>query len=184
MDQFYQELRKIQKKERNNATLARVEEDFYSILQQYIYEIREEAYILETDPVTWFEYGQFNVFFGTTITDKTVGDGIPVYRIENWPTTISVAQDPLDYEYNGEVFNIEFYVFDHGGMTRCCYEINGEMRMLANFVPLVYDPDAKVIFGYGASADGSNGKFMKVYYSTSFNDLIGHEVTDPSIYGF
>ncbi len=43
MDQFYQELRKIQKKERNNATLARVEEDFYSILQQYIDELREEA---------------------------------------------------------------------------------------------------------------------------------------------
>ena len=30
MDQFYKELRAIQKKERNNATLARVEENFYS----------------------------------------------------------------------------------------------------------------------------------------------------------
>ena len=43
MDQFYQELRKIQKKERNNATLARVEDNFYSILQQYIDELKEEA---------------------------------------------------------------------------------------------------------------------------------------------
>lgn len=43
MDQFYQELRKIQKKERNNATLARVEEDFYTKIHQYIDELKKEA---------------------------------------------------------------------------------------------------------------------------------------------
>ncbi|WP_458456109.1 DNA replication complex subunit Gins51 [Methanobrevibacter sp.] len=43
MDQFYQELRKIQKKERNNATLARVEEDFYIKIHQYIDELKKEA---------------------------------------------------------------------------------------------------------------------------------------------
>ncbi|WP_406535934.1 hypothetical protein [Methanobrevibacter sp.] len=43
MDQFYQELRKIQKKERNNATLARVEEDFYTTIHQYLDELRQEA---------------------------------------------------------------------------------------------------------------------------------------------
>ena len=36
MDQFYQELRKIQKKERNNGTLARVEEDFYASIHEYL----------------------------------------------------------------------------------------------------------------------------------------------------
>lgn len=43
MDQFYQELRKIQKKERNNGTLARVEETFYNDIHQYLDELREEA---------------------------------------------------------------------------------------------------------------------------------------------
>ena len=43
MDQFYQELRKIQKKERNNATLARVEEDFYTRIHVYLDELRQEA---------------------------------------------------------------------------------------------------------------------------------------------
>lgn len=43
MDQFYQDLRKIQKKERNNATLARVEETFYNQLQEYIDELKQEA---------------------------------------------------------------------------------------------------------------------------------------------
>ena len=36
MDQFYQELRKIQKKERNNGTLARVEETFYNKIHEYL----------------------------------------------------------------------------------------------------------------------------------------------------
>ena len=43
MDQFYQELRKIQKKERNNATLARVEEDFYTTIHEYLDALRQEA---------------------------------------------------------------------------------------------------------------------------------------------
>ena len=43
MDQFYKELRKIQKKERNNATLARVEEDFYNQIHEYLDELRKEA---------------------------------------------------------------------------------------------------------------------------------------------
>lgn len=43
MDQFYKELRKIQKKERNNATLARVEEDFYTRIHEYLDELRKEA---------------------------------------------------------------------------------------------------------------------------------------------
>lgn len=43
MDQFYKELRKIQKKERNNATLARVEEDFYTTIHEYLDELRKEA---------------------------------------------------------------------------------------------------------------------------------------------
>ena len=43
MDQFYQELRKIQKKERNNATLARVEEDFYTRIHEYLDELRVQA---------------------------------------------------------------------------------------------------------------------------------------------
>ncbi len=43
MDQFYKVLRTIQKKERNNATLARVEETFYNDIHQYLDELREEA---------------------------------------------------------------------------------------------------------------------------------------------
>ena len=43
MDQFYQELRKIQKKERNNGTLARVDEDFYTKIHQYLDNLKEEA---------------------------------------------------------------------------------------------------------------------------------------------
>ena len=43
MDQFYQELRKIQKKERNNGTLARVDEDFYNKLQEYVDGLKNEA---------------------------------------------------------------------------------------------------------------------------------------------
>ncbi len=43
MDQFYQELRRIQKKERNNGTLARVEETFYNDIHQYLDELRQEA---------------------------------------------------------------------------------------------------------------------------------------------
>lgn len=43
MDQFYQELRRVQKKERNNGTLARVEETFYSDIHQYMDELKEEA---------------------------------------------------------------------------------------------------------------------------------------------
>lgn len=43
MDQFYQTLRQIQKKERNNGTLARVEETFYTQLQEYINVLKQEA---------------------------------------------------------------------------------------------------------------------------------------------
>ena len=43
MNQFYQELRKIQKKERNNGTLSRVDEDFYIKLQQYVDGLKNEA---------------------------------------------------------------------------------------------------------------------------------------------
>ena len=43
MDQFYQELRKIQKKERNNGTLARVEETFYNQIHEYLDGIRTQA---------------------------------------------------------------------------------------------------------------------------------------------
>ena len=43
MDEFYQELRKIQKKERSNGTLARVEETFYSSIHQYLDELRQKA---------------------------------------------------------------------------------------------------------------------------------------------
>lgn len=43
MDEFYQELRKIQKKERNNATLARVEENFYSKIHEYMDRLKDEA---------------------------------------------------------------------------------------------------------------------------------------------
>ncbi|MBQ6512192.1 hypothetical protein [Methanobrevibacter sp.] len=43
MDQFYKELRTIQKKERNNATLARVEEDFYSKIHEYLDDLKQQA---------------------------------------------------------------------------------------------------------------------------------------------
>ena len=47
MDEFYQELRKIQKKERTNATLARVDEDFYTKIHEYMDTLKKEAI---TDP--------------------------------------------------------------------------------------------------------------------------------------
>ena len=43
MDQFYKELRAIQKKERNNATLARVEENFYSKIHEYMDNLKQQA---------------------------------------------------------------------------------------------------------------------------------------------
>lgn len=43
MDQFYQELRKIQKKERNNGTLARVEETFYGDIHEYMDKLKTQA---------------------------------------------------------------------------------------------------------------------------------------------
>lgn len=43
MDQFYKELRAIQKKERNNATLARVEETFYSNIHEYLDDLKQQA---------------------------------------------------------------------------------------------------------------------------------------------
>lgn len=43
MDQFYQTLRKIQKKERNNGTLARVEETFYNDMHEYMDLLKQEA---------------------------------------------------------------------------------------------------------------------------------------------
>jgi len=43
VDQFYQELRKIQKKERNNGTLARVEETFFNDMHEYMNNLKQEA---------------------------------------------------------------------------------------------------------------------------------------------
>ena len=43
MDQFYKELRAIQKKERNNATLARIEETFYSDIHEYLDKLKQQA---------------------------------------------------------------------------------------------------------------------------------------------
>ena len=43
MSQFYQDLRKIQKKERNNGTLARVEETFYNDIHEYMDGLKREA---------------------------------------------------------------------------------------------------------------------------------------------
>ena len=43
MDEFYQELRKVQKKERNNGTLARVDETFYTKMHEYIEELKQKA---------------------------------------------------------------------------------------------------------------------------------------------
>ena len=42
-DQFYQDLRKVQKKERNNGTLARVEETFYNDIHEYLDGLRRQA---------------------------------------------------------------------------------------------------------------------------------------------
>ena len=43
MDQFYQVLRKIQKQERNNGTLARVDETFYNDIHEYMNILKQEA---------------------------------------------------------------------------------------------------------------------------------------------
>lgn len=43
MDQYFQVLRKIQKKERNNGTLARVDETFYSDMHEYIDALKQQA---------------------------------------------------------------------------------------------------------------------------------------------
>ena len=43
MDQFYQVLRSIQKKERNNGTLARVEETFYDDIHEYLDDLKNQA---------------------------------------------------------------------------------------------------------------------------------------------
>lgn len=43
MDQFYQTLRKVQKKERNNGTLARVDETFYNDMHEYMDMLKQEA---------------------------------------------------------------------------------------------------------------------------------------------
>jgi len=43
VDQFYQTLRKVQKKERNNGTLARVEETFYNQMHEYMDMLKKEA---------------------------------------------------------------------------------------------------------------------------------------------
>mgnify|MGYP000782901837 FL=1 len=40
MDQFFQQLRKIQKKERSNGTLARVDDSFYKDIHKYLDELR------------------------------------------------------------------------------------------------------------------------------------------------
>jgi len=43
VDEFYQVLRKVQKKERNNGTLARVEETFYNDIHEYLNGLRKQA---------------------------------------------------------------------------------------------------------------------------------------------
>ena len=43
MDNFYQLLRKVQKKERNNGTLTRVEETFYNDIHEYMNVLKKEA---------------------------------------------------------------------------------------------------------------------------------------------
>ena len=43
MDQFYKILREVQKKERNNSTLARVDETFYTKIHEYIDSLRKQA---------------------------------------------------------------------------------------------------------------------------------------------
>ena len=42
-DQFYQTLRNVQKKERNNGTLARVDETFYNDIHEYLDDLRKRA---------------------------------------------------------------------------------------------------------------------------------------------
>ena len=41
MDKFFQELRKIQKKERANSSLAKVDNNFYSLIYSYINELKD-----------------------------------------------------------------------------------------------------------------------------------------------
>ena len=43
MDQFYKTLRSIQKKERNNGTLSRVDETFYNDMHVYMDMLKQEA---------------------------------------------------------------------------------------------------------------------------------------------
>ena len=43
MDQFYKTLRDVQKKERNNGTLSRVDETFYNDIHQYMDVLKQEA---------------------------------------------------------------------------------------------------------------------------------------------
>ena len=43
MDRFYQLLRKVQKKERNNSTLAQVEETFYTDIHEYLEKLKNDA---------------------------------------------------------------------------------------------------------------------------------------------
>ncbi|MDO5859371.1 hypothetical protein [Methanobrevibacter sp.] len=43
MDQFYKILRNVQKKERNNSTLARVDETFYNDIHEYLDRLKQEA---------------------------------------------------------------------------------------------------------------------------------------------
>ena len=43
MDEFYQTLRKVQKKERNNGTLSRVDETFYNDMHEYMDMLKREA---------------------------------------------------------------------------------------------------------------------------------------------
>ena len=43
MDQFFQVLRNVQKKERNNGTLTRVEETFYTDMHEYMDRLKQEA---------------------------------------------------------------------------------------------------------------------------------------------
>ena len=47
MDQFYQTLRKIQKKKHNNGTLARIEKTFYPDIHNYLDSLKQKAM---TDP--------------------------------------------------------------------------------------------------------------------------------------
>ena len=43
MDQFYKKLREVQKKERNNSTLARVDETFYNDIHRYLDDLKQQA---------------------------------------------------------------------------------------------------------------------------------------------